>query len=109
MGSLQPWHWVVVAVVFMALFGYKKLPDATRSVGRSLRIFKSEMKGLAGDDDDSPQQSAQAGEPGVIEGRAVPEQPSTSQQQAQAQTPSSTQSSTPSSTQSQPPSGADRA
>lgn len=99
MGSLQPWHWVVVAVVFMALFGYKKLPDATRSVGRSLRIFKSEMKGLAGDDD-SPQESKPADQqsqqqPSVIEGRAV-EQPSADQTKSQ-------------SAQSQPPSGADRA
>ncbi|TAM92006.1 MAG: Sec-independent protein translocase subunit TatA [Jatrophihabitans sp.] len=45
-----PWHWVVVAVVVIALVGYKKLPDAARSVGRSLRIFKTEIKGMTGDD-----------------------------------------------------------
>ena len=39
LGELSPWHLLIVAVVFLALFGYKKLPDATRSVGRSLRIF----------------------------------------------------------------------
>jgi sec-independent protein translocase protein TatA len=27
----------------MLLFGYKKLPDASRSLGRSLRILKSEV------------------------------------------------------------------
>ena len=32
------------------LFGYKKLPDASRSLGRSLRIFKGEMKGMKEDD-----------------------------------------------------------
>jgi sec-independent protein translocase protein TatA len=30
----------------MLLFGYKKLPDASRSLGRSLRIFKSEIEDL---------------------------------------------------------------
>jgi sec-independent protein translocase protein TatA len=32
------------------LFGYKKLPDASRSLGRSLRIFKTEMRSMSGDD-----------------------------------------------------------
>jgi sec-independent protein translocase protein TatA len=35
----------------MLLFGYKKLPDASRSIGRSLRIFKGEMKGMKEEDD----------------------------------------------------------
>jgi sec-independent protein translocase protein TatA len=42
-GELSPWHLLIVAVVFIVLFGSKKLPDASRSLGRSLRIFKSEM------------------------------------------------------------------
>ena len=45
-----PWHWVVVALLVIALFGYKKLPDAARSLGRSLRIFKTEIKGMSEDD-----------------------------------------------------------
>lgn len=44
MGGLQPWHWVIVIVVFVLLFGAKKLPDAARSLGKSMRIFKSEIK-----------------------------------------------------------------
>ncbi|AMO61524.1 sec-independent protein translocase tatA/E [Mycolicibacterium phlei] len=44
MGGLQPWHWVIVIAVFVLLFGAKKLPDAARSLGRSMRIFKSEIK-----------------------------------------------------------------
>ena len=46
MGGLQPWHWVIVIAVFVLLFGAKKLPDAARSLGRSMRIFKSEIKEL---------------------------------------------------------------
>src|SRR5215468_9029524 len=45
-----PWHWIVLAIVVIALFGYKKLPDASRSLGRSLRIFKTEIKGMNEDD-----------------------------------------------------------
>jgi sec-independent protein translocase protein TatA len=45
-----PWHWVVVAIIVIALFGYKRLPDAARSLGRSLRIFKTEIKGMTEDE-----------------------------------------------------------
>jgi len=43
---------IIIAVVVLVLFGSKKLPEAARSVGRSLRILKSETKGLR--DDDTP-------------------------------------------------------
>jgi sec-independent protein translocase protein TatA len=41
---------IVIVIAILLLFGYKKLPDASRSMGRSLRIFKSEMKGMKEDD-----------------------------------------------------------
>ncbi|MEY9926950.1 sec-independent protein translocase protein TatA [Catenulispora sp. GP43] len=44
MGELQPWHIIVILVVLFLLFGAKKMPDMARSVGQSLRIFKSEMR-----------------------------------------------------------------
>jgi sec-independent protein translocase protein TatA len=50
MGWDAPWHWVVLAVLVVLLLGYKKLPDASRSLGRSLRIFKTEIKGMGADD-----------------------------------------------------------
>ncbi|MGB3484987.1 MAG: Sec-independent protein translocase subunit TatA [Mycobacterium sp.] len=46
MGALQPWHWVILIAVFVLLFGAKRLPDAARSLGKSMRIFKSEVKEL---------------------------------------------------------------
>lgn len=46
MGSLSPWHWAILLVVVVVLFGSKKLPDAARSLGKSLRIFKSEVREL---------------------------------------------------------------
>ena len=45
-GLDAPIHWLIILIVLMALFGYRKLPDVSRSVGRSLRIFKTEMKAL---------------------------------------------------------------
>ena len=42
----------IIAVVVLVLFGSKKLPDAARSLGRSMRIMKTEIKGLH--DDDTP-------------------------------------------------------
>ncbi|MYV40338.1 twin-arginine translocase TatA/TatE family subunit [Streptomyces sp. SID1328] len=44
--GLEPWHLLVVAIVFIVLFGSKKLPDTARSLGRSLRILKSEAKAM---------------------------------------------------------------
>jgi sec-independent protein translocase protein TatA len=51
MGSLSPTHWIIVLIVAAILFfGWKQLPDMARSAGKSLRIFKTEMRGLADDD-----------------------------------------------------------
>ena len=41
---------VVILIVIAVLFGAKRLPDSARSLGRSLRIFKSEMKEMKDDD-----------------------------------------------------------
>jgi sec-independent protein translocase protein TatA len=60
MGELSPWHWLIVAVVVLVLFGSKKLPEAARSLGRSLRIFKSEVSSLRADDEVSPPAVADA-------------------------------------------------
>ncbi len=49
MGGLSPWHWAILAVVIILLFGAKRLPDAARSLGKSLRIFKAEVKELQSD------------------------------------------------------------
>ena len=41
---------IVIPIVVAVLFGAKRLPDSARSLGRSLRIFKSEMKEMKDDD-----------------------------------------------------------
>lgn len=50
-GNFKGWEWIVILVLALVLFGgAKKLPDAARGLGRSLRIFKAETKGLVSDD-----------------------------------------------------------
>jgi sec-independent protein translocase protein TatA len=43
---LQPWHIILLVIVLIALFGAKKLPDAAKGIGHSLRIFKAEAKAM---------------------------------------------------------------
>src|SRR6478735_7793765 len=50
MGGLSWWHWLIIIAVFILLFGAKKLPDAARGLGRSLRILKSEVSAMHDDD-----------------------------------------------------------
>jgi len=57
MELFSPGHLVVLAIIALVLFfGWKQLPDMSRSLGRSLRIFKTEIKGMA--DDDSARSAA---------------------------------------------------
>jgi sec-independent protein translocase protein TatA len=48
--NLGPLEIGLIILAVLLLFGYKKLPDASRSLGRSMRIFKGEMKGMKDDD-----------------------------------------------------------
>src|SRR5689334_10219500 len=52
MGALKPWHIAIFVAALVLLFGAKRLPDAARSLGRSLRIIKAETKGLIDDNND---------------------------------------------------------
>ena len=40
---------LILGLILVVLFGSKKLPDAARSIGRSMRIFRSEVKGMSSD------------------------------------------------------------
>ena len=67
MGELRPWHIIVLVVVVFVLFGYKKLPDATRALGRSLRILKTEVKSLHDDEPEGQVASEQLGTQRAVE------------------------------------------
>lgn len=49
MPNLRGWEWLILVALVLLLFGAKRLPDAARGLGRSLRIFKAETKGLTDD------------------------------------------------------------
>ncbi len=58
-GGLSWWHWMIILAVFILLFGAKKLPEAARGVGRSLRILKSEVSAMHEDDEKAKQTSGE--------------------------------------------------
>jgi sec-independent protein translocase protein TatA len=89
---------LLLILVVILLFGSKKLPDVARGVGRSLRIFKAETKGLMTDDDGqsvppaAPQQIAvppvavpPATPPATPPAAAAPAQPAPVAQPAEAE------------------------
>lgn len=41
---------IIVALIILLLFGFKKLPDAARSIGKSARVFKSEVNEMKEED-----------------------------------------------------------
>ena len=51
---------ILFVLVILLLFGAKRMPDAARGLGRSLRIFKSEVKASQDDDGNSPPQQIKA-------------------------------------------------
>ncbi|MFE6750761.1 Sec-independent protein translocase subunit TatA [Kitasatospora purpeofusca] len=62
--GLEPWHLIVVLAVIVLLFGSKKLPEAARGLGRSLRILKAETRALHEDTPpDAPSESTRAAAP----------------------------------------------
>ncbi|MEY3904798.1 MAG: Sec-independent protein translocase subunit TatA [Candidatus Planktophila sp.] len=46
----EPSHILILLLVVLVLFGAKRLPDSARSLGKSMRIFKSELKEMKQDD-----------------------------------------------------------
>ncbi|MGY0020361.1 Sec-independent protein translocase subunit TatA [Streptomyces sp. cg35] len=44
--ALEPWHLLILGLVIILVFGSKKLPDTARSLGKSLRILKSETQAM---------------------------------------------------------------
>ena len=61
-----PWEVAIVLLVALLLFGGKKLPELARGLGRGLRLFKKEMRGVqedidqALDEEDPPRSRAQS-------------------------------------------------
>jgi sec-independent protein translocase protein TatA len=68
--GLEGWHIVIIVALLVVLFGARRMPGAARSLGQSLRIFKSEIK--AAKDDDPQPDTATVTAPPPIEQRVEP-------------------------------------
>lgn len=56
MGSMSIWHWLIVLVVVMLVFGTKKLGNIGSDLGKAVKGFKDGVKGA--DEDEKPAQPA---------------------------------------------------
>jgi sec-independent protein translocase protein TatA len=45
MGSMSIWHWVIVLVVVMLIFGTKKIGNMGSDIGKAVKGFKDGVKG----------------------------------------------------------------
>jgi sec-independent protein translocase protein TatA len=69
MELFSPGHLIILAIVVAVLFfGWKQLPDMARSLGRSLRIFKTEIKGMS-EDDKKRAEAREAAAPPALEAK----------------------------------------
>jgi sec-independent protein translocase protein TatA len=66
----SPWKIAIIAILIIVLFGSRKLPDAARSLGKSMRILKTEVSGLH-DDEPAPSPTVQAA-PAQLQAPAAP-------------------------------------
>ena len=55
MGSMSIWHWLIVLVVVMLVFGTKKIGNIGSDLGKAVKGFKD---GVKGGDEDKPQAAA---------------------------------------------------
>ncbi|HNP15538.1 MAG: twin-arginine translocase TatA/TatE family subunit [Cryobacterium sp.] len=54
------WHALIILVVVVLLFGATKLPGLAKSVGQSMKIFRSEMKSTDADENESEDKAKDA-------------------------------------------------
>ncbi len=64
MGSWSIWHWVVVLIIVVLVFGTKRLTSGAKDLGKAVNEFK---KGVQGDDDKPAQLSDQSRREGAGE------------------------------------------
>ncbi len=65
----SPWKVLIIAALLIVFFGTRKLPDAARSLGKSMRILKTEVPGIHEDDTprDHPQRRCPAAAPSQLQ------------------------------------------
>ena len=60
MGSFSIWHWLIVLVIVMLVFGTKKLRNIGQDLGGAVKGFKDGMKPGEESKEQTPEQIAQA-------------------------------------------------
>jgi sec-independent protein translocase protein TatA len=56
MGTFSIWHWVIVLVIVMLVFGTKKLGNIGGDLGKAVKGFKDGVKGSEDDKEAAPSQ-----------------------------------------------------
>ncbi|EOA06532.1 Sec-independent protein translocase subunit TatA [Herbaspirillum sp. AP02] len=51
MGSFSIWHWLIVLVIVMLVFGTKKLSNMGSDLGKAVKGFKDGVKGGEGEEE----------------------------------------------------------
>ncbi len=74
MGSFSIWHWVVVLVIVVLVFGTKRLKNVGRDVGEAVKGFK---QGLSDEDADKPQSRLSDERTDAESGRRREDEPAT--------------------------------
>jgi sec-independent protein translocase protein TatA len=54
-----PWHVLIIVLLVVLLFGAKRLPDAARSIGKSMKIFRAETKDMREKEDGAEEAAAE--------------------------------------------------
>lgn len=67
-------EWILIALVILLLFGFKKLPDAARSIGKSARVFKAEVSEMK-EEDRQREADKSARESGTVESTTTENKP----------------------------------
>lgn len=65
----QGWQWLIILAIVLLLFGAPKLPKLARSMGESMRIFKSEVKTMREDKDADDNDAGT--QPSAVEGPVI--------------------------------------
>ncbi|MGP5623053.1 Sec-independent protein translocase subunit TatA [Candidatus Corynebacterium faecigallinarum] len=63
MGGVSLWQILIIVLIILLLFGASKLPNLARSVGRSARIFKSEVREMKNDDQPQVEKAPESSAP----------------------------------------------
>jgi sec-independent protein translocase protein TatA len=66
LGNLTGWHFLIILVIILLLFGAPKLPALARSLGQSAKIFKTEIK-----PEDKPAAATADGSDAVVNSEAA--------------------------------------